>query len=204
MFRGHFDFAQPDAARIPAQYRGWLGAITADKTLPQLRDFVSKGGALIGIGSSSQALIDAFGLPVDNALAEQVDGRLVPLPRTQFYVPGALLNANTNQDDPLSWGLPARVDLFFDSSPVFHLRNGATHIAVPVAFGGGDLVHSGYGFGTDYLKDAAASLDISYGKGRLFLFGPEIALRGQTQGTFKLLFNALYYGASQTSFKANQ
>ncbi|MEJ0056151.1 MAG: hypothetical protein WDN75_11080 [Bacteroidota bacterium] len=31
------------------------------------------------------------------------------------------------------------------------------------------------------------------GKGKLYAFGPEITFRGQAQGTFKLLFNELYF-----------
>jgi hypothetical protein len=30
------------------------------------------------------------------------------------------------------------------------------------------------------------------GSGRLYAFGPEITFRGQSHGTFKLLFNELY------------
>lgn len=32
------------------------------------------------------------------------------------------------------------------------------------------------------------------GKGRAFLFGPEILQRGQTHGTYKFFFNGMYYG----------
>lgn len=37
------------------------------------------------------------------------------------------------------------------------------------------------------------------GKGKLFLFGPEITVRGQPHGTFKFLFNGIYYGTAQRS-----
>jgi hypothetical protein len=30
------------------------------------------------------------------------------------------------------------------------------------------------------------------GKGKLYLFGPEITFRGQPHGTFKFLFNGIY------------
>jgi len=30
----------------------------------------------------------------------------------------------------------------------------------------------------------------------VFLFGPEITFRAQPHGTFKLLFNSIYYGTS--------
>ena len=43
-----------------------------------------------------------------------------------------------------------------------------------------------------FLKDGVAAFVASVGKGKLYAFGPEITFRGQTWGTFKLLFNQLY------------
>ena len=34
------------------------------------------------------------------------------------------------------------------------------------------------------------------GKGRVVLFGNEVLWRAQPHGTFKLLFNGIYYGAA--------
>jgi hypothetical protein len=195
MFRGRFENKQPDPSRIPAEYRDWLGTITTEKTIPTLQDFVKKGGALIAIGSTSQGIIDAFGLPVQNGTTRIVDGQEQVLPRTQFYVPGALLTATTDPTTPLGYGLEPKVDLFFDSSPVFRLKPEATDAHTPIRFEGKDIVHSGWALGTDYLQGTAAVVDLSYGNGRVFLFGPEVALRAQTQGAFKLMFNALYDGA---------
>jgi hypothetical protein len=36
------------------------------------------------------------------------------------------------------------------------------------------------------------AFEATVGKGRVFVFGPEITFRSQTHGTFKLLFNTLY------------
>jgi hypothetical protein len=33
----------------------------------------------------------------------------------------------------------------------------------------------------------------------VFLFGPEITFRAQPHGTFKFLFNSIYYGTSTTA-----
>jgi hypothetical protein len=38
-------------------------------------------------------------------------------------------------------------------------------------------------------------VDASVGKGKLFLFGPEITFRAQPHGTFKFLFNGIYLAA---------
>jgi hypothetical protein len=37
-------------------------------------------------------------------------------------------------------------------------------------------------------------VDAQLGKGRVVLFGPDVTFRGQSHGTFKFLFNAIYYG----------
>ena len=43
--------------------------------------------------------------------------------------------------------------------------------------------------------DAVA--DVMNHGGKVALLGPEVAFRAQPHGTFKLLFNALYYGSAQ-------
>jgi hypothetical protein len=40
--------------------------------------------------------------------------------------------------------------------------------------------------------------EATVGRGKIFLYGPEIAFRGQPHGTFKLLFNGIYYGPAET------
>ena len=35
------------------------------------------------------------------------------------------------------------------------------------------------------------------GKGKVFLIGPEITFRAQPHGTFKMLFNGIFYGTAQ-------
>ena len=42
------------------------------------------------------------------------------------------------------------------------------------------------------------AIDATVGKGKLFLFGPEITFRAQPAGTFKFLFNGIYMGARAT------
>jgi hypothetical protein len=44
---------------------------------------------------------------------------------------------------------------------------------------------------------SVAVLEAAVGRGKLFLYGPEIIFRGQPHGTFKLLFNGIYCGAAE-------
>ena len=39
-------------------------------------------------------------------------------------------------------------------------------------------------------------IEAPLGKGHVVLFGPEVMWRAQPHGTFKLLFNGIYYGSA--------
>jgi len=67
----------------------------------------------------------------------------------------------------------------------------------PVAwFDTKDALRSGWAWGQHYLSGGTAAVEARVGKGKVFLFGPEITFRAQPHGTFKFLFNSIYYGTS--------
>ena len=185
----------PDTTSIPAEFRPWLGSITADRTVPQLKSFLAAGGTVIAIGSST-ALAEHLELPVRDAIMEVVNGEEQPVPRSRYYVPGSVLEARFDNAHPLAHGMPDRSDVFFDNSPVFRLDPSATlHGVRPVAwFDSAEPLRSGWAWGQTYLQDGVQVAEAVVGKGKLFLFGPEITFRAQPHGTFKLLFNGIYYG----------
>ena len=185
---------QPKPESIPAEFRPWLGRITADKTLPQLKQFVQNGGTILAIGSSTR-LYQAMDLPIRNAVTEVVKGKETPVPPERFYIPGSLLRAQIDNTQPLAYGMPSSVDVFFDSSPAFRVDPGAKGIIQTVAwYGSGNLLDSGWAWGQAYLNDSVAVAQANVGKGKLLLYGPEVTFRGQPHATFKLLFNGLLYG----------
>jgi hypothetical protein len=53
-------------------------------------------------------------------------------------------------------------------------------------------LRSGWAYGQGYLEGGVQVLDATVGKGRLFLFAPEITFRAQPHGTFTFLFNGIY------------
>jgi len=190
-----FGSRQPRAEDIPAEYRERLGRITADTSVPQLKKFLEEGGSIVTIGSSTN-LAYHLKLPVRNALVEMnPNDQEGPLPSEKFYIPGSLLIADFDSTQPAAYGMRSQADVYFDGSPVFKLApeaviNGAIQ---PIAWFAGDKVlHSGWAWGQAYLKDGVAAFAAPVGKGKLYAFGPEITFRGQSHGTFKLLFNQLY------------
>ena len=42
-------------------------------------------------------------------------------------------------------------------------------------------------------------VDATVGEGKLFLYGPEVTNRAQPHGTFKLVFDGIYYGTASSS-----
>jgi len=189
----------PDPAGIPAEYRERLGSLSVAKTIPQLRTFLEEGGTILAIGSSTGVGYH-LGLPITNALTEKAaNGTERPLPQDKFYVPGSILQVRVDHTNPLAYGVGESADVFFDNSPVFRLRPDAALKGLrPVAwFDSKRPLRSGWAWGEAYLEQGTAIVDATVGKGKLVLFGPEIVFRAQPHGTFKFLFNGIYYGRAE-------
>ncbi len=189
---------QPAADTIPAEFRGWLGRVTVAKTVPEIRTFAENGGTVLTIGSST-ALGHHLGLPIRDALVERVAGGAErPLPREKYYIPGSILDARLDNTQPLAWGMDERAMVFYDESPAFRLMPGASVKGVkPIAwYDSPTPLRSGWAWGQQYLDQAVSIVEAPFGKGHVVLFGNEITWRGQPHGTFKLLFNGIYYGSA--------
>jgi len=172
---------------IPAEYRDRIGRITRDRTLPELKKFVETGGEIIAIGGSAR-IGDLLGVPAQNALAG--------LGPEKFYIPGSLLRVEVDNTNPLAYGMPKELDVFFDNSPAFRISRGAAPVA---KFEGKEVLDSGWAWGQQYLDGSTAIVDAPVGEGRVVLFGPEVAFRAQPHGTFKFLFNAICYGSAKAN-----
>jgi hypothetical protein len=185
---------QPRAETIPPEYRGLLGRITAETTVPALKAFVEAGGGVLTIGTST-ALGALLGVPVnDHLLTAGTDGAMRALRREEFYIPGSLLRMNVNTAHPLAHGLSSEAVVFFDSSPVFTVSN--PMVGQVAGFGGTESLASGWAWGQQYLNGGTAIAEASIGEGRVILYGPEVAFRAQPHGTFKLLFNGIFFGST--------
>jgi Zinc carboxypeptidase len=179
--------------QVPDEYKDEVGNITIAKTGPQLRRFVEEGGTILAIGSSA-GFGSYLGLPVTSALTERTaDGSEVRLSGTKFYVPGSVLQASVDNTVPISYGMPDKVDVFYDNSPAFRLVPGATlKDTHPIAwFSSPQPLRSGWAWGEQYLNGAVEAVQAKVGEGTVYLFAPEITFRGQPHGTFKFLFNAI-------------
>jgi len=192
---------QPKAEDIPEKYRPLLGRISSEKTVPQIRTFLEDGGSVVTIGSST-GLSELLGAPVNDYLSQMgADGTTHPLGRDKYYIPGSLLSVAVDNRNPLAYGMPATVDVFFDNSPVFKLQPNAQlkQTSAVAWFPNAKPLVSGWAWGQQYLEGGTAVVDAAIGKGKLVLLGPEVTFRAQPHSTFKLLFNALFEGSAQTA-----
>ncbi len=166
------------------------------KGLGKLMLFIENGGLVLSWGKST-ALFEGmqtiskgdvkeeFQLPVRDISSNlQKDG---------LYVAGSLLKIKLLKDHPLTMGLPDEIGVFSRGRPVF-----ATSIPrfdmdrrVIGKYADKNVLLSGYIEKPEKLADRSAMVWLKKGKGQIVLYGFSPQFRSSTQGSFKLLFNAL-------------
>jgi hypothetical protein len=182
---------------VPSPYAGGIG----DQGLAALLEFVKDGGTLITLNASSELALTHFKVPLKN-LADSLN----PM---EFYCPSTLLKAEVDNTHPIAYGMEDAAAVMFFDSPVFAMNPNmektatrepsAPDLKVVVRFPGSNPFMSGFLLGEKVLSGKPALVDVSFGKGKIIIFGFRPQNRAQTQGTFKLLFNSLYYGPAVTS-----
>ena len=162
-----------------------------------MKTFVEEGGTLITVGHAT-ALAADLGVPISSALVDSRSEGGRPLTPQQYYVPGSVLRVSVDNTTPLGYGFDRQVDVFFDNSPVFRLGTAAGTSLERVAwFSSASPLRSGWAWGQKYLENGVAVVDARLGRGRVLIFGPDVNFRAQSHGTFKFLFNAIYYATAQ-------
>ena len=183
-----------DTSNVPAEFRDRLGRFSAARTVPALRRFLEAGGIVIAVGTSANLGVQ-LGLPMTNALVEKsAAGADRELGADKFYVPGSVLRVQVDTTMAISAGLARDLDVFYDNSPAFRLGTDAAAKGVRAIawFPNAAPLRSGWAWGEAYLDGAVEAAEASIGKGRLYMFAPEITFRAQPHGTFKWLFNGIY------------
>ena len=161
--------------------------------MAQIKQFVEEGGSVIAIGGVAMAYAQQFNIPLANHLAENGQA----LGRDKFFAPGCVLEMAVDPNNPLAHGVGSKVDVFFDNNSVFAPRTGAGSDMRAVAwFASPTPLRSGWAWGEKYFDKGIGIVEASVGKGRVFIFGPEILFRAQPHGTFKFFFNSLYLSSA--------
>ena len=168
---------------LPPEYVGGIGT----EGLANLLTFVEEGGSLICLNRATELPLEYFGLS-EKGIVNVV--KAADRGEQTFFCPGSLLRARIETKHPIGYGLSPEMALFFKSGPVFDATRGGAVIATYPAF---NPLMSGWLEGEKRIRHKSALVETSLGKGRVMLFGFKPQHRGQSHGTFKLLFNAIYY-----------
>ena len=171
-----------DESRAPPPFSGGLN----EEGSRAVVEFVQRGGVLVVLGRAADYAISEFDLPINNVQADTSAGARDSL----FYAPGSILAVRLEGQSAITSGVPDLLHVFFDTSPAFDVSPPARTLARYVT----EPLRSGYADHEDYIVDRAAMVDIPVGEGRIVLIGFRPQHRGQTYGTFKLLFNSVLLG----------
>ena len=189
-------FGGPDEdflASLPDSLRARVGSLTAETSVPALREFIENGGAVVAIGSST-ALGPDLGLPLANFL---VDDNSRPLSRDDYFTPGSIHDIRVEHVSPVTHGLGDRVNVLHSHSPVYQIGEDAPNVRRLAWYDSAEPLVSGWAWGQQHLQGGTSMIEADIGAGKLFLFGPKITFRSQPHGTFPLLFNGIHYGAAK-------
>ncbi|HEX8169988.1 MAG TPA: M14 metallopeptidase family protein [Thermoanaerobaculia bacterium] len=176
---------------VPPEYRGGLEKAGADA----LRAFVDGGGTLLAFAGSCDYVIDEFNIPVRNALAGAKPD--------DYSNPGSLVRLRIRPDHPVTMGMPAETAAFLDSAIAFDTTAPAPDtqrwVLATYPDEARDVLLSGWIEGAQRLTRKAALVAVTYGKGKIVLYGFRPQHRGQTHATFPLVFNALWWSLQQNA-----
>jgi hypothetical protein len=168
---------------VPPRYAGGIGS----RGVRALNEFVQAGGTLVCLNRSSVFAIEELNLPVKNVVAE--------LDNKNFYVGGSLLEVAVDPVHPVMAGMRSKANVFVGRSPVFTTTEGFEGVALAKYQEAGSPLLSGYLLGEEHINGFAAALDVRHGKGHVVLLGFRPQWRGQSFGTFRIVFNAaLFHG----------
>jgi hypothetical protein len=172
---------------LPPDYAGGIGR----EGVQALKRFVEDGGTLITLASAGELITDEFNVPVRNTLA-RAKGE-------EFSCPGSLLRLNLDTNHPVSWGMSSEVAAFVDEGIAYQTSIPGSEMERSVIGwypdDAEDILLSGWIRGADRLQRKAAVVSLTQGKGKIVMLGFRVQQRAQTEGTFKLLFNSIYWSA---------
>jgi hypothetical protein len=162
----------------PVKFRRGIGAEAG----VALRAFVEAGGRVIAISGSTPWLIEAMGLPVRASGGGEGDA----------YAPGTLLKVKLSPDSHLTAGMGPTASAYYANGYSFSPQAWPEPTRVAAKYAEQDLLVAGFLDGAGAIAGQAAVVVIPIGDGEVVLFGFHPQRRAQTEGTFKLLFNALW------------
>lgn len=149
-------------------------------------DFVRGGGTIVAWNQGATGVVNALHLPVKNVVAG--------LARREYFTGGSIMRAFVDTMHPIMAGMPASADVFVFNSPVFTTLEGFDGAVLAKYPNEGPILRSGYLSGEKHMQGMAAALDVKHDRGHVILFAFQPQWRGQSTGTFRVVFNSTLFG----------
>lgn len=189
------------AAQVPPRFAGGLGT----DGVRSMVEFVRAGGTLVLLDASSEFATEELGVGV-RLITESRRDPAVDAPRGDaraatepLYAPGSVLRVLVDASHPIARGMPDTAAVYFTNSVTFDVSSGApVRVIARYPARGDDILLSGFLQGANGIAGRAAAVEATVGEGRVVMFGFRPQYRGQSYGTFKMLFNALLEGGSSS------
>jgi hypothetical protein len=176
---------------FPPEYAGGIGK----EGVAALKEFAENGGTIVTLAESGELLAEEFNIPVRNTLADAKSDT--------FNCPGSILRVELDPKNPVNYGMPKEAKIFVDGNIAYqtNIPGGGMDREIIARYPADseDALISGYLKGGERLENRAAAVSFSYGKGRLIMLGFRVQHRAQTEGTFKMLFNSIYWAGMRES-----
>jgi hypothetical protein len=146
--------------------------------MEQIRRWVADGGRYVGY---------KFGGPL---LAERLGITSARFRNSPYAITGSLIRVRLDPSSPLADGVGRWAWVLFDEDDTIRVDRAFAPIRYP-RLGEGFAV-SGSPLHTQKLAGQPAAVDEPYGRGRVILFPPNLNFRLLTQGTQRILWNAIF------------
>lgn len=174
----------PQKLGQPKTRKKYVGGI-GNEGVTTVKQFLHHGGRILFLGEACNFAIEKLNLPADNPLKATK--------REDYFAPGSLFQVDLDKSSHLTYGMRNRVAIYKNRNLVLRLRPYNRRIDETATFAGGQSLLSGWAVGQEKLANKVALAEIPVGEGEAILYAFRVQHRGQTYGTFKLLFNALYF-----------
>jgi hypothetical protein len=191
------------ASQVPPQYAGGLGT----GGLAELRQFAERGGTLVLLDHASEIGTSVLGLPmklIQVGARNDNEGDLAARTRARdeatggLFAPGSVLRVLPDGRHPVNYGMADTAGVYFTNSVTFDPAPDANvQVLARYPADTSAILMSGFLQGAREIAGKAAAVEVAMGQngGRVVMFGFRAQYRGQSYGTFRMLFNAMLEGA---------
>ncbi|HET8550713.1 MAG TPA: M14 metallopeptidase family protein [Bryobacteraceae bacterium] len=164
------------------EYTGGIGI----SGLAELDRFVREGGTLMTFDESCELPVQMFGLPLRKLNTA-----------SNYDNPGSVIRITVDTEHPIGAGMPATTYAYSTDGQAWDItldhdfNKGERAVRVVARYAAKDVLASGWLTGEKVVAGKPLLVEARHGKGRVVLFGFRPQFRGQTFGTFRLIFNAM-------------